>query len=112
MALQKLTKLTIKKHSDNLNSLLESCRINKKDEDTVITHTIWGPNSGKFNIPEDKLAQFYKLYAIEVQDGKKMGLIEQHDELAPILIDFDFKFDENTTERQFNENHIKKIVQF
>ena len=108
---QKINKLTIKKHSDNLQTLLESCRI-KKDEDTPITHTMWSGMRGKFHIPEEKMEQFHKLYAIEVYDGKKLGIIEQHTEVSPLLIDFDFKFDENVTERQFNEKHIKNIVQF
>lgn len=103
-------KLIIKKHSDNLQNLLESCRISKKDEESVITHTAWGITRGKFNIPDDKLDLFHKLYANEALNNKKLGIIEQHKEVGPVLVDFDFKFDENTTTRQYTDEHIKEIT--
>lgn len=103
-------KVILKKKQDTFSMFLEQFRINDGDN-LKITHTSWGKVLGKFHIPEDKVKEFHKLYAIEVQNGTKMGMIEQHREVGPVIVDLDFKFDLDVVERQFTTEDIDKIVE-
>lgn len=105
----KSAKVILKKKQDSLSVFMDQFRINEGD-DLKITHTSWGKLMGKFHIPDSRIKEFHKLYAIEVQNKASLGIIEQHKEVGPVVIDFDFKFDLDVTERRFDEDDIKKIV--
>ena len=75
------------------------------------THT--SINSGKYNIKEDELEIFYKLYEKAICDKKYLYLTERTNDLdfGPIIVDLDFNYENEILERQHNIEHIKKIVQ-
>lgn len=81
-----------------------------KDCKEGITHTRYGSSTGKYKIPDNKMDTFHRLYAKEVKNKKKLNLIERHNDYCCILVDFDFKFDLDVTERRYTEEHVKKIV--
>lgn len=109
------SKITIKKTKSiikpsSLISFLEYYRVKSKDE--KITHTSWGKIMGKYSIPDNKLDEFYKLYIHHIRNKMgKLGIIEQHKEVGPIVIDIDLKYDESINDRQYTEDDIKKIVE-
>lgn len=75
------------------------------------THTGLTPMMGKYFIPPEHLDTFYKLYNKSLKKDEKLALTEMHEELSPILIDIDLRFNEETgINRQYNESHLETIV--
>lgn len=103
------TKIVIKKTISPFYNFIDQFRIDKNDE-RPITHTCWGKVMGKFHIPDSAIKEFHKLYSMEITGGKNLGMIEQHNNVGPIVVDFDFKFDTDVVDRKFNTQHIDKIV--
>lgn len=56
------------------------------------THTSFAKPSGSFYIPKAKEAMFHHLYKMALKAGEDLHITERHTELAPVLIDFDFRF--------------------
>lgn len=87
-----------------------------KDSDggskTEITHTSMGKPFGSFCIEDKDLSLFHKLVTEVLKEGKIFPhLVERHSEVAPMIIDFDFRFDLKMTKRQYTEEHVQKIVE-
>lgn len=84
-------------------------------EDT--THTRIGNKGlnidfGKYNIPQEDLQEFHKLYYNHVFIEKNWEfLTEKQIDNGPIVIDFDFRFDPSVEERQHTEETIIDIVE-
>ena len=91
----------------NLNDFLQNHKVSKGDKHT---HTSMGKPFGAFYIDDSKLSIFYKLYENAVQNKESVYIIEKHTEASPVLIDFDFKFNLECVDRQYDINHINKIV--
>jgi P4 family phage/plasmid primase-like protien len=91
----------------SLNDFLQKHKVAKGLKHT---HTSMGKPFGAFNIDDSKLDIFYKLYENAIKDGESVHIIEKHTDVSPVLIDFDFKFTIDYTDRQYNINHVKKIV--
>ena len=72
------------------------------------THTTFGFPWGKYNIPDCKLNEFYDLYCDVL--GQELHLTERPKKIGPLLIDIDFKFDEEYDERQYKDNDINYII--
>jgi P4 family phage/plasmid primase-like protien len=91
----------------NINDFLQDHKVSKGE---THTHTSMGKPFGAFNIDNSKLEVFYKLYETAIKNKEDVHVIEKHTETSPILVDLDFKFNIEYIERQYNINHIKKIV--
>jgi hypothetical protein len=99
----------------NFLLFLNNNRYNKADALHTITHVATktsktnkkGSHVGSYYIPVDKLQEFYKLYKLMVKGNYELNMIEKHEELSPILIDFDFKF---TVEHGLTRLHTKEII--
>ena len=97
-----------KKTYKDLYEFLNHVRVKKGDK---ITHTSMG--KGSYYIKKKHQKTFLKLYYEHVfVNGKKSYLTEKHMDIAPILIDCDFKFKANKRERQYTQQHIIKILSY
>ena len=75
------------------------------------THTSMGTPFGSFNIPEKDTDEFYTLYKAHIDDGNIAHIIERHRENSSIIIDIDFRFKEDITDRQYTKQHIEGLVE-
>ena len=110
-----MTKLKIAKPIvQTLSSFLNRYRRNDKPE---FTHTII-PNhpihyGGSYTIPDDKYNEFMDLYNKEVfEENKEAYLTEKHKEFSPILIDLDFRFSMDKSERQYGDEFIVNYLKW
>ena len=73
----------------------------------------YGIKGGSFCIPDDEaLMKFYKLYVEHVFVNKKEEyLTEKQQRDGPILIDFDFRYNTDVTNRMHNDEHITNILE-
>jgi P4 family phage/plasmid primase-like protien len=75
-------------------------------------------SGGAFNIPDDKLDEFYELYSIALASGSNLSILEANSTISPLLIDLDFRHKiEQSNEkyakshkRLINEKHINSFV--
>ena len=100
-----------------LESFLKKYRYTKDDENCgEITHTRIGDKKkiygGSYSIPKDQLSRFHELYHQEVfEKGTIEYLTEkQHPVEGPILVDFDFRYENTVKKRKHTENHIIDII--
>ena len=101
---------------NNLHIYVEKYRIVKTDniKNTKMTHTSMGSFLGSFNISDDKIKNFFKLYQRVIKNGYILGILESHLEQGPLIIDLDFKYTLNANTpntriytKQDTENIIK-----
>jgi P4 family phage/plasmid primase-like protien len=88
--------------------------LNKPSTHTRIGDTALNIYGGNYCIEKDELALFYRLYyeGIFVK-GRKEYLTESQpkDGTGPLLIDFDFRYEYDVTERIHTTGHIQDVVQ-
>jgi hypothetical protein len=91
----------------------------EKNENTEFTHTRIGDPSKRLNIfpasyciPNDKKKIFYNLYYGHIFVKKKMEYLteRQLENIGPILIDFDFRYNYDVETRQHTPEHIQDII--
>jgi P4 family phage/plasmid primase-like protien len=94
----------------DIYNFLEDHRVEKGQSHT---HTSMGQGkfAGSFFIRNAELDTFYALYERAVFDDKPLYLIEKHEEIGPMVIDFDFKYEFDVHERLHTYEHIEKIVE-
>ena len=74
-------------------------------------HTHTSISKGKWEIPDDKMEEFFVLYTDAINENEELHLTEKHIlEAGPIVIDLDFRFKEEIEPRPINEKIIEKIV--
>jgi P4 family phage/plasmid primase-like protien len=88
-----------------------------KDKSKVPTHTripdkqlnIYG---GAYHIPEEELLEFFQMYYDNVFQQKKMEyLTEKQNELSgPCMVDLDFRYSPDVTEKQHNAEGIQDFI--
>jgi P4 family phage/plasmid primase-like protien len=89
---------------------------NGKNDTNNITHTRIGDKTlniygGSYSIPKDEIDTFYRLYTEHIFTKKQSEyLTEKQIDNGPLLIDFDFRYSFDTTERQHTKEHIDDIV--
>jgi P4 family phage/plasmid primase-like protien len=82
----------------------------KHDEDKRdITHTSMGFPVGKFVITDDDLGDFYILYK-KLVGNTTLSIIERPKKVGILVLDFDFKFDSEHSERQYKNEHVEFLV--
>jgi P4 family phage/plasmid primase-like protien len=74
------------------------------------THTSMGKPTGSYYIENENIDIFNELYQKAIFDGKTLHITEKHDDIGPIIIDLDFKYEFEVNERQHNKDFVKKIV--
>ena len=74
------------------------------------THTSMTNPKGAFFIKESELDTFYDLYEEALFKNIELHITEKHEEISPIIIDLDFKYELETHSRKHTENHIKDII--
>ena len=75
------------------------------------THTsLYEPKKAYF-IKSNELDTFYQLYENEILKGKELHITEKREEIGPIVIDLDFKYELDTHERKHKKAHLKKIIE-
>jgi P4 family phage/plasmid primase-like protien len=88
-----------------------------KEKALVPTHTripdkqlnIYG---GSYHIPDDELNEFFALYYDHVFKQKKMEYLteKQNEQAGPCLVDLDFRYSQDVTERQHNTEGIHDLI--
>lgn len=100
---------------NNLNDFLINNRT-KEDKSLQVTHTAIGSielkiYSGAYHIIGNDWDKFMELYFQNVFVKKcKQYLTEKQNSIGPILIDFDFRYGWDVSERQHNEEIIENII--
>jgi len=80
------------------------------------THTRIGDKSlgvfgGLYNIPDNKLDEFYDKYVDHVfKNGNQEYLTEKQLEEGPLLVDVDLRYSTSVTKRMHNKNHIVDLI--
>ena len=101
-----------------MSSLGEFLKNHKAEKGGSYTHTRIGDKksniyAGSYNIPHTKTKLFQKLYVNHTfKQNKPEYLTEAQDREngGPILIDFDFRYSTEITERQHSDEHVYDIV--
>lgn len=90
---------------------------NAKGTKNPITHTRIGDKdlnifAGAFSIPENELAEFYKLYIRYLQDGNKEYLTESQlkNENGQMVVDLDFRYNYDIETKQHTEEEIDNLI--
>ena len=112
--------------TDTYRDLNDFLRNHKAGKDDVITHTrIGNINSravendevktifpGKYSVPESKTDLFYKLYHRHVfinNNPEHLTEVQLKNGKGPLLIDLDFRYDPDVSERQHSNDHITDL---
>lgn len=83
------------------------------------THTSMFNPKGSYYINENEIDILYELYEkklfenadVPLIDRKELHITERHEEISPIIIDLDFRYSLEVSERQHTIEHIKKIIE-
>jgi P4 family phage/plasmid primase-like protien len=101
-------KISIAKMEIDFEDFLSKYAVTCKDVE--FTHTRFGGPYGKYNIPDNKMEKFYKLYNPLV--GKIfLNMTEKPNKIGMFTIDIDWKFDKKNSDRQYTSKHVKWVVE-
>ena len=76
----------------------------------IHTHTSMGKPIGSYYIENENIDIFNELYQKSIMEGQTLHITEKHNDYGPVIIDLDFKYDIEITERQHDKNLIKNII--
>lgn len=65
---------------------------------------------GKYNIPDNKLDEFYAEYNKSLAKKEKIHLVEVHNQTGPVVIDIDLRFSKDKINRQYKDNDITNLI--
>jgi P4 family phage/plasmid primase-like protien len=84
----------------------------KSIKESSFTHTSISDPPGSFYIQSEDMATFFDLYKTALENKCELYLTEKHRDIAPILIDFDFRFkvSEDEIERKYSYEMIKNCI--
>lgn len=100
----------------NDEKLKKFLRTHQTKENSNITHLSIGDKSkniygGKYNIPESKKDEFYRLYFKAIDSGIPCYLVEkQNIETGGLGIDLDFRYDKSVIERVIKELQLSSLL--
>ena len=88
--------------------------LNKYPKKDKHTHSIYGGGDiecGQYDIPGEKMSEFYKLLSKGFfREKTKISIVEKVQDVTRLVVDLDFKYVDHFTERQYNEDVLKKII--
>lgn len=95
--------------SDAIVEYLKKFKVLKGDDST---HTSMGNPAGSYYIPFEELDNFMNKYSKEIVSGGKMHLTEKHNDISPVLIDLDFRYEKCSAEirRMYTQAHLKSFI--
>ena len=94
--------------SDEIVEYLKKFKVLKGDDST---HTSMGNPAGSYYIPFEELENFMAKYTCEILSGRNMHITEKHNDISPILIDLDFRYEKSSAEiRRLQEAHLKSFI--
>lgn len=82
----------------------------KSVKDSTFTHTSITEPAGSFYLQPGDIDKFFQLYKTALDNGCDLYMTEKHRDISPILIDFDFRFNMDITERQYTTKMIKEVI--
>ena len=78
---------------------------------TTYSHTSMSAPLGSFFIKANELDYFYQLYEIALVNKKNLHITEKHDDIGPLLVDLDFRYNIEVSKRVHTQEHIEQIVE-
>jgi P4 family phage/plasmid primase-like protien len=81
------------------------------EKEQIYTHTSIFKPKGSFFINKNELDIFYNLYDDALSKNIELHITERHEEISPIVIDIDFRYNLDVNDRKHNESHVIKIVE-
>jgi P4 family phage/plasmid primase-like protien len=78
-------------------------------KNSAFTHTTM--NGGKYYVPGNDEKELLQLYCEHINTGSCLSLTENRRDQFPVLIDLDFRFPMDKTDRQYTIDTVKRIVQ-
>lgn len=89
--------------------------LNKHPKKDKHTHSIYGGGDiecgGSYDIPDENMSEFYKLLSKALfRENNKISIVEKVQDITRLVIDLDFKYKDHFTERQYNGNVLKRII--
>ena len=96
---------------EKLNIFLNANRITKDDKDKGVrpTHTCLHPG-GSYVIHDDIQDDFMEYYINALKEGNSLYLIERHRPVGPILIDIDFKINDEDEKKDDNKKYYNRLT--
>src|SRR5271170_4462758 len=77
------------------------------------THTNFGPPWKKYNIESKDYDTFLDLYSkVQLSNKVVLNVTERPQDIGPLLIDIDLKFDKSHKERQYSQEDITQVLYF
>ena len=77
---------------------------------TRIGNSSLGISGGCYAIPDGEREEFYKLYVEHLSKGRYEYLTEVQGEIAPLLVDLDFRYPVDVEERQHTASLVSDLV--
>lgn len=95
--------------SEDIVEYLKRFKVLKGDDST---HTSMGNPPGSYYIPFEEMENFMSKYTCEILSGRNMHITEKHNDISPILIDLDFRYEKCSAEirRMYTETHLKDFM--
>ena len=90
--------------------LIDFLNVMKSVKESSFTHTSITSPAGAFYITYNDINTFHTLYKSAMKNDCDLFLTEKHRDISPVLIDFDFRFNIDVTERRYTIDMIKEIV--
>lgn len=95
----------------NLQKFIEKNSVKDKN----FTHTTISTPKRKFNVSENQLEEFYKLYIQEIESGKFVSITEKTPELCPVIVDLDFRYKMKNimygAQREYTADIVRKVIE-
>jgi len=95
--------------SDAIVEYLKQFKVLKGDDST---HTSMGNPAGSYYIPFEEMDTFMSKYTCEILSGRNMHITEKHNDISPVLIDLDFRYEKSSAEirRLYTAAHLKSFI--
>ena len=74
-----------------------------------VTHTSIDKPKGRFNVPDEKLDEFFEMYCKALSIGESLHFTEKHGALTPVKVDIDFRF-VPPIKRHYTQETIERVV--
>jgi P4 family phage/plasmid primase-like protien len=87
----------------------------RKTDDNVVTHIVYDKSStlkGSYNINKSDVPGLYDILVDIRNQGGTLSILERLDDICPLVIDLDFKYKDNISERQYTNETLEKLCSY